>query len=419
VIRLKGRSATALVITIVLSVAVSCSSNDDGKIEASPVVSIPTPQSTQTVDSATGTPITPEPTPLPESTPSTSTTPATSVAISPPTELPIEIDFLTVPICRTTNADSNGEGFGTVPHATPTAIPAPGSSGGSHSAETAEFVTGLNPLMEAILAVTAAADQSWSDATNREDMARVVLYEGRRLSHLCSALSVVPLTTDGKAFIDTMAVGLIARRELLSATAELARDGSVNRRSLDSDRTGSSTNIAAINLELREIAIQAGLTSVESAPFTIVNPLLSLRFGATAGWLVVRNGIDIVLLAPSEQQVYSVRGLGPDAWKLGTALRVRRFRSSEPAVLSDTAGNLDALYTQYGERSDSNTADFESVDGLMHVYRDVDRHWNTLVAIAVVDRSTYLFELGCPDEIGATCISTLQRFVASVVFTDR
>ena len=246
----------------------------------------------------------------------------------------------------------------------------------------------------------------------------MVLFEGRRLSQPCSALSVAPLTTDGKPFVDAVAANLNVRRDLLSATAELGRDGSADLRSLDVDRIDSSAIVAKLDEELNEIADKAGVTSVESAPFTAVNPLLAISFSAPAGWLMVRNGIDIVLSAPAEQQVYSVRGLGPDAWKLGTALRVRRFRNGQPLELSGAAATLDALYARFGHRVGDQSTSFGGIDGILRIYRDTDRGWNTLVAATVIDDSTYLFELGCPDEVGSGCASTVDRFVESVEFLN-
>ena len=276
----------------------------------------------------------------------------------------------------------------------------------------------MKPLIDAVVAVTEAADRSWGIAEGSEDLGRVILFEGRRLSQLCSALSVVPLTTDGKPFVDTMADNLKARRDLLYSTAELGRDDSADLRTLDADRTDSSLTLKGLEVNLDEFSTLAGVTSVASVPFTIVNPLLAVTFDAPAGWLMVRNGIDIVLLAPEEQQVYSARGLGPDSWNLGSALRVRRFRNPESADLSGLSLTLDALYAQFGGRVAVETSRFGSIDGVLGIYRDMERGWDTLVAATVIDDSTYLFELGCPDEINSVCMSTINQFVASVEFIN-
>ena len=425
-IHLNLRSAVALGLAISLGLAIGCSSSggDEDEIEATTVVAGSTVEPAQTAPLATpvgSTTSTPLALPLPTTRPTSLATPITGPTSTPipvPAEPPIDVSLVTVPVCRTTDSNSNGVGFGTIPHATPTAIPGQGSSTTQSSVEATEFATALKPLIYAMAAVTEAADRSWGIAEGSEDLARVILFEGRRLSQLCSALSVVPLTTEAKPFVDTVADDLKARRDLLFATAELARDDSADMRSLDAERADSSLTLKALDLTLDEFAAQAGVTSVASAPFTTVNPLLSVRFSAPAGWLMVRNGIDIVLLAPAEQQVYSARGLGPDAWKLGSALRVRRFRNAEPVELSSLSLSLDALYARFGDRVADETSRFGNIDGVLRIYRDVERGWDTLVAATVIDDSTYLFELGCPDGINSSCMSMIDQFVASVVFIN-
>jgi hypothetical protein len=417
-IQLNLRSMLALGMAISLGLAIGCSSRGDDDIEATTVVAGSTVEPTQ---------VAPLSSPVRTARPTSSATPITSPASPPsgtstpftvPAEPPIDVSLVTVPVCRTTDRNSNGVGFGTIPHATPTAIPGQGSSITQSTQKATEFAIALKPLIDAVVAVTEAADRSWGIAEGSEDLGRVILFEGRRLSQLCSALSVVPLTTNGKPFVDTMADNLKARRDLLYSTAELGRDDSANLRALDADRTDSSLTLKGLEVNLDEFSTLAGVTSVASVPFTIVNPLLAVTFGAPAGWLMVRNGIDIVLLAPAEQQVYSARGLGPDAWKLGSALRVRRFRNAESADLSGLSLTLDALYAQFGGRVAVETSRFGSIDGVLGIYRDVERGWDTLVSATVIDDSTYLFELGCPDEINSVCISTINQFVASVEFIN-
>jgi hypothetical protein len=80
--------------------------------------------------------------------------------------------------------------------------------------------------------------------------------------------------------------------------------------------------------------------------------------------------------------------------------------------------SLDALYARFGDRVADETSRFGNIDGVLRIYRDVERGWDTLVAATVIDDSTYLFELGCPDEINSSCMSMIDQFVASVVFIN-
>jgi hypothetical protein len=411
-----------MALTLMFAVMVACSSgNDDPK--ATPAIAGPTPQ--QSVSTATSEPLSPTTVPTSYPTPTDSSdiprTPTTTY-ISPTavTKPPLEVDIatLTVPVCRTTDVASNGVGFGTIPHATPTAIPQSGSSSGGVALEAQAFATSLSPMVEAIVATTRAADDAWDLAASDDDLARVILFEGRRLAQLCSALSIFPLTADGLDIVNIAAKALNDRRAILLETADLLKDQPGNGRGMDTKRQDSSTILIGLETDLDSFASAADVISFASAPFTVVNPLLDLSFDAAAGWLPVRNGIDIVILAPSRQQVYSARGLGPDAWKLGTAVRIRRFRNNLPWELADTAMTMDALYARLGESTDEQSTSVGGVKGILRVYRTVNRDWSTYVATTVLDSTTYLFEYGCQDQSELTCVAQLDRLTNSVVFSN-
>ena len=417
---------------VLLAAAISCSSDGGDEPEMTPEVGNPTIQTIQPTatpeleSTATSSGTTPEPTssPRPSIAPEASPAPTAATPDSDeptPAPLPpvdIDIASLTVPVCRTSNGTSNGAGFGTIPHATPTAMPEAGSSGGTGSSAAQSFVIALNPLVAAIVASTRAADDAWRLAESDEDLARIVVFEGRRLSQLCSALSIVPLTTDGMELTKITADALHDRRALLAESAELLMAQTGEGRAMDAVRQDSSAILIGLKANLDAFASGARVTSVELAPFTVVNPLLDLRFDAPGGWLAVRNGIDIVIMGPIDQQVYTAMGLGPDAWKLGTAMRIRRFRNNSSSELSDAAATLDSLYARFGDRTHEQSVEVGGVAGILRVYSFVDRHWDTFVATTIVDDQTYLFEHGCPTTLNAQCVLQLDGFIQSVVFAD-
>ena len=422
-------------LVLIMAAALGCSSDGGNGFEATTDITTPMAQTVQPVGSpapgptATATVSAGDPTPLPRPTASPGVDPTSTAAtvelLTPvPISLPpVDIDLasLTVPVCRTTYVNSNGAGFGTIPHATPTAIPVPGSSdgpGGVDLTYAQAFVTALSPLVDTTLGTTSAADNAWREATTDDELARIITFEGRRLTQLCSALSIVPLTTDGIGITRVVADALNGRRALLLDTVELLRDQPSKGREMDSSRLDSTATLLGLEASLDMFAAEAGVTSLDPAPFTLVNPLLGASFDAPGGWLVVRNGIDIVIMAPPDQQVYSVRGLGPDAWKLGTALRVRRFRNNPPWQLSDTAAALDSLYARFGDRVDDKSIEIGGIDGILRIYRTSDGHWDTFVGATVLDNSTYLFEYGCPDTFVSECAGRMETFLNSVELSD-
>jgi hypothetical protein len=382
----------------------ACSSGDalhtpSPSIEFNPT---PTPDSSTPVQ-----PIDRSPTPVVEPT-----TQLTSPIVAP--IVPIDISTLAVPVCRTSVGNALKPGFGTIPHATPTAIPSSDSTGSSAGAAELAMVSALKPLVEATSSLATSADRSHKGASDREDVARAVFFEGRRLSVLCGSLELIPLTLEAEGFVNGIADALIDRRSVLVETAELVRDESADVFALHDQLETSAARLVSLVDDLNVFAESNSVLSVDAAPFTVVNPLIGVTFDVPAGWLAARNGVDIVLIAPADRQDYSVRGVGPSSWKLGTALRVRRFRNATPVEISEAAATLDALYVLFGSRADDQAVSIGAVPGVLRVYADNTRAWSTFVGATVSNDSTYLFEFGCPDEFAVECEVVLKTILESV-----
>jgi hypothetical protein len=330
----------------------------------------------------------------------------------------VDVTSLTVPVCRSTSDITSSTGFGTIPHATPTPIPGSNGTTNPSDGKTAEIITALKPILGAISESTVAADHAWLNANDQQHFAAVIFAEGRRVSNFCTALSLMPLTIDTKPFIDSVVTNLKGRQGLLSIAAELAQDAPSDIRDQDQLRIDSSEILTELEDSLGDFAQSVNVTPADPLPFTVVNPLLGLNVSVDAGWLLMRNGVDIVLLAPSERQHYSVRGLGPDAWKLGTALRVRRFRNAQDAELTDVLISLDSLFARFGDRVSTETTDIGNIEGALRVYRDVALEWDTSVGIAIANESTYLFEIGCSTSDESNCSPTMEQFLSTVTFGD-
>jgi len=152
--------------------------------------------------------------------------------------------------------------------------------------------------------------------------------------------------------------------------------------------------------------------------YSILNPLLVLTANVPPGWVTVRNGIDVLITAPSDLQRFSVSGLGPSAWKQGTSLRIRRFRNDDEPTLYEAVFVLDSLLVRFGSRSDKFDSNIGAEPGTRLVYTSDDGYWRTLVGTSVVGKATYLFELGCPIEFIEECDFTLSSILTGVNLTD-
>lgn len=347
----------------------------------------------------------------------TATTPVGDDEPSPPPEPVVDLGTLTVPVCRTTLATSSPDGFGTVPHATATPISQSGESGGPRIDHATAFVTRMRPLYDALNSVVVAGDDAWSSAVTEQSRAGSLAFEGRRLSYLCAALSITPTAADSAPLFSQLAGAMEARRGVLSDAVELLRSSGAVFTANEVERERTALDILSFGSALEDFAMEFSVADSAGAQgYTVVNPLLDLNLNVPAGWVTVRNGIDVFITAPEEVQRYSVSGLGPEAWKLGTAIRVRRFRNETDRTLEEAVGSLDSLLVRFGSRIEEFDSAIGTEPGIRLTYANVDGYWRALVGATVVADETYLFELGCPIEFIDECEAALSAILTEVTF---
>jgi hypothetical protein len=295
-----------------------------------------------------------------------------------------------------------------------------GQSGQSATAEATAFVAGMRPLFDAIRSTIDAGDGIWFGAENTQGQAAAIAMESRRLSHLCSAFSITPQTGIDVALTSEFASILGARLDMLSSAAELLRTTEVNFSDVDAERQRTTSDIHSISPSLDAFAADSNVAeSAGAEDYTISNPLLELSVNVAGGGVTVRNGIDVFVTADPDLQRYSVSGHGPDAWRLGTALRIRRFRNDIDRTLEEATLALESLLVRFGNRSSEQVGSIiggEQAARLTYVIDD--GFWFTLVGVTVVSDATYLFELGCPVEFTGECEDAFKDVFAGVTFNS-
>ena len=419
----------AWVVGMSVLIVIACSSGGDESLtpSASEVTVVPTMASDSNnataqapVTTVTPVPTTalPLPTPLNGATAISKLVP-TSTAVPEslrPPEPSVDLATLTVPVCNTRSSSSSTDGFGTVPHATATPLPQSGGSVQPSSDEATAFVAGVRPLYNALISVIEAGNASWASAESDQGRGASISYEGRRLSHICAALSAIPRNTENSVLFSELAVGLESRRAALFEAAESQRaDGMGIPNEVERARTSSV--LLSFGSTLEEFATSRGIDDSAGADgYAILNPLLAITANVGPGWVTVRNGIDVFITAPPDVQRFSVSGLGPDAWKLGTSLRIRRFRNETESTLDEAAVLLDSLLIRFGSRTEKFDSTIGTNPGVRLVYTNDDGYWRTLVGATVVGDATYLFELGCPVEFTEECESGLSAILSGVTF---
>ncbi len=323
-----------------------------------------------------------------------------------------------MPACDPAPRPRGGSGFGTVPYPSPTPPP----DVGENVAERAYvFVAAMAPILDSVAHTARAADAAWRDAESPQEFARVLSSEGRKLWLLCSAVAVTPDWAPARQFRSAVEQALLARSAALAAAVETLREAPAAIRDGDDERAASTRGLLDLPRQFDETVRENGEAGMatSSTAHTVSSDVLELAIEVPAGWVTVRNQVDIVLAAPPELQMDGVAGLGPNGWGLGAALRIQRLRNEPGWTLADAAGVLDSLLSRLGDRIGQATVEVGGTEGVLHIYAAPDRAWRTLAAATVVGDATYLLELGCPEDLSSRCDATLQRFTRTVEFGGR
>lgn len=327
---------------------------------------------------------------------------------------PTDLDTLVIPVCRTDPFAGTSVGFGTVPRD-------PGTIDAVSSAPVdsqTNVIVALAPVLRWVDHFISRADSAWEAAETEQDFLVAISDESRRLWLACSAFAIAaPALNTTDPFLISVTSPLGERQAWLTDQLEALRSTPGSIRDDDSQRVATSDELKSLTGSLEELAIEAGIEDwLAPVPFTVPNPLLEVGLDVPAGWLLIRNRIDIVLAAPTDLQKEGVMGLGVPGWNFGTALRVRRLRHEAPWTLADTTTLMDSLLSRFGERTTEERRQIGESDAVVRVFESRDDEWTTIATATVRNLHTYLFELGCPDEYRSQCEDLLTELLDGVRF---
>ena len=438
-------------LTVFFVIAAACGGNGGDVVATNTVQPLPAIESPTAVPSAevvpspTGivlpqpgvTPVAPSTTPRPTATsvstsrPTPTATPAntpqpTSTAIPTSTPIPqisephVDLETLIIPVCRTDPYTGGSAGFGTIPRAPANGSSPPPIGPVLPSDSDIQLVRAMAPVALWVDHFTGAADMAWNDALSEQDFALALAEESRRLWLACGAVAAVASGLDpGSQFVISVNSSFASWRQWLADRLEVLRSAPELIRNDDDVRASTSKVLLDLTATLDDLAADAGMESgATPTQFTVPNPLLEVSIDVSGGWLLIRNRIDVVLVAPPGLQAEGVRGLGVPGWNFGTALRVRRLRHEAPWTLADTSGLMDSLLVKFGGRVSDGDTEVDGHGSIVRVYEAPDDGWVTIAAATVRDLHSYLFELGCPVAERDSCEELLQSLLAGVHFTD-
>ena len=377
-----------------IGLVIACGGDGDAADQETPSASRTAPTATPTQSAAT---VVPEPT----------------ASISDDgEETVLDVATFTIPVCRTDQFAGGNVGIGTVPRApTDSNVPPDSSTGG-------QLLEVVAPVTMWIDHYTTAADSEWTRAESEQDFASAIFTESRRIWLACGAASTVPglsneseLSGAIKSMLDVRYGWIVDRLETLRTNPELVRDRDVERAEL-------SGALRGLNKSLLDVTEHTGPLETDALEgFRVPNELLEITLAAPGGWLLFRNRVDIILVAPIELQGGGEMGFGVPGWNMGTALKVRRFQHESPWGLEDTAELMNSLLAKFGTRVSDQSSRIADLDAITKLYESPDGHWSTISAATVRDSYTYLFEFGCPADQQDDCAVAFRSILDGVEFT--
>ncbi len=149
----------------------------------------------------------------------------------------------------------------------------------------------------------------------------------------------------------------------------------------------------------------------------VSSAILALSLETPAGWVVVDNSGQIIVLPSGGIWQISPDSLGPRQWGLGSALRIRRLRNPPEMDLSTAVTRAGALLGGLGNLSGERAEMIAGISAAGQVRLDDATDWQVKVVIAIRGEFTYLFEAGHPAQDSGAA-EEFDQVLASVKFQN-
>ncbi len=345
----------------------------------------------------------------PVGTPSFTPEPTRDLQTPQATGFPADI---TIPGCDTRNGFSSG-GLGTAPGPTPT----PTQSVGQRTDETvreelAEYfgeafgvVTYLNHW-----AITFPED--WSSSLSSGEQVEALQVFGIRLALGCDAVSRISYVPPEASEFDLAMRNALSRAHdrVVVAVDEIASTGDGISPSTDLSVHEGSSAVGDLLTVASELMSEQRVVLSEARRFA--DEAIGIEATLGEGWVVSADGLSPVLLGSSETNSTGITGLGPERWQLGTAVRVRRLRNSEPIDVQEASSRFGSLISQQGSVDMVEETTFGSTAALRHVLSPTLDNWGASVLVFVEGGFTYFIEAGCSLDVANSCEATESMAMA-------
>ena len=334
-------------------------------------------------------------------------TTAVQATLIPETPTPgsISADSVSYPGCIVNRPTGTGS-LGSAPGPTPTPLPGIDSRDPVVvKSELSAYLSAATPIVLYLAGVSNEFNDMWAKNPPAVEQAMLLQTLGSRAAIGCSAASLITdIPPEASGFDTRMREAARARHTwVATAVEQLLCCGSSVTTETEFGNSESSEIIARLISEASEIGLTFDLDHLARRLF--MDNALGIELTIDANWLVASEGLSPVFYAPAELNDSGSAGLGPDSWRLGTALRIRRLRNPGVLTATEASSRFAGLISRHGSVANSHEIELGGLTGLRHELVPELTSWNASVVVIVSGEFTYFVELGCPALIPGACTS--------------
>ena len=406
---------SSVIVTLVLVVGCRGSGDGPGTVVNEPSTIQPTAMPTSEVLPSPS-PTVPSPTVPSPTVPSPTTVkpPVATVASSP--DFNISAADVRIRSCSVATGGSGGSG--TAPAPTPTPAPIESRAEASVQEDGELFLGLLSPLVRTLHLLDDEFTSSWSEASTESSQTALIFSFGTRLSYLCIALGQVSVPPEFTGSAALLGEAIRVRHAwALKALEELQCCGDARVAELNSGNVLTSGVIEDAQAAILDAAAQFEIEYPNTVTTRVSSQLLGIEFDLVPEQILVRNSIDLVVSVVPTRPVLHPKLLGPEAWRFGTAMRIRRIRNRDQLTPREAIEWHESALVGLGSIGPLSDRTFRGVDAVTFEIVEGDIGWTTSVTAFVRDGFTYFFEIGCGTDDAESCAG-ISVLASGIHFTS-